>query len=285
MSETGTQASGLEDVSPGYLRRNARQAVREIRWVLKKHGAKLLPEFRSKLETLEQRLKAALEAANHEALGAAYVEAAECLENEAAPFRKGIVREYLEVFLIAGFLALISRTFLIQAFKIPSGSMIPTLLVGDYLIVSKLSYGLKKFNEGWVTMWNEPSRGDVLVFITPQDKNEGYFSQRDFIKRVIAVGGEKVEVRNRKIYVNGQEIADPWGHYVYDEMYDRDFGPVTVPKGSLFVMGDNRQDSQDSRVWGFVPLDLVVGKARFIYFSVGEGPLGIRWGRIGQGIE
>ncbi|MCB0220734.1 MAG: signal peptidase I [Chrysiogenetes bacterium] len=274
------------DVSFSTLRRNAKQAIREVRWVLKKHGEALQPRLREKLEEYEERLVAGIDSKDVEVLGAAYLEAADCLENEAQPFRKSAVRDYLEVIVLALLLALTSRTFIIQAFKIPSESMVPTLLVGDYLLVSKLSYGLHKPGGGWLMTWDEPERGDVVVFITPQDKDLPLLQQRDFIKRVIAVGGESVAYRNRTIYINGEPIEDPWGHFDTSPLFDRpDFGPVTVPEGHFFMMGDNRNNSEDSRVWGFAPMDLVVGKAEVIYYSHDNSLFNIRWDRVATGIE
>ncbi len=265
---------------------NAREAHREVRYVLKKHGRALAPPLVEKLSRLSVRLELALSGKNAESLAAAYREAADCLENEAAPFRKGLFREYVEVIALALALALFSRAFVIQAFKIPSGSMIPTLLVGDYLLVSKLSYGIKNPAGGWLANWKQPQRGDVIVFITPEDKGLGYFDQRDFIKRVIATGGERVEVRDRAIFINGEAVGDPWGHYETGPALDRpNYGPVQVPDRMLFVMGDNRNDSLDSRVWGFVPLEMVVGKAVVIYYSFGDHVFWPRWDRLGRVIH
>lgn len=285
MSEqTGTDQI---DVSFGTLRRNARQAIREAKWVLKKHGGSLQPNLKSKLGDILQRLRAGIDARDTAALGAAYLEAADCLENEAAPFRKSVTRDYLEVIVLALVLALTFRTFIIQAFKIPSESMVPTLLVGDYLLVSKLSYGLHKPGGGWLTMWDEPERGEVIVFITPQDKNLPLMQRRDFIKRVIAVGGETVAYKSRILYINGEPIEDEWAYFDTSPFIsDRgDFGPVNVPEGHLFMMGDNRNNSEDSRAWGFVPMDMVVGKAMFIYYSHDDSLFNVRWSRLATGIH
>lgn len=286
MGEQETETLIPGDVSFGSLRRNSKQAIREIRWVLKKHGEQLQPKLREKLEDIKQRLEVGIASKDMEVLGAAYLEAAECLENEAEPFRKSMLRDYLEVILLAVFLALFSRTFVIQAFKIPSESMVPTLLVGDYLLVSKLSYGIHKPGGGWITTWDEPDRGEVIVFITPQDENLPLLQRRDFIKRVIAVGGETVAYRDRTLYIDGEAIDDPWGHFDTSPLFDRpDFGPVAVPEGHFFMMGDNRNNSDDSRHWGFVPMDLVVGEAEVIYYSHDGSPFNIRWDRLGMSIE
>ncbi|MGB9711875.1 MAG: signal peptidase I [Dissulfurimicrobium sp.] len=179
------------------------------------------------------------------------------------------VWEYIQAILIALILALTIRTFVIQAFKIPSGSMMQTLLVGDHLLVNKFIYGVR--NPFTQTLWikgEKPKRGDVIVFIYPLDPS------KDFIKRVIGIGGDTVEIINKKVYVNGRLYPDPPGVQHTDprilpaSVSPRDnMGPIIVPKDSLFVMGDNRDQSYDSRFWGFVPLKDVRGKALIIYWS------------------
>lgn len=202
---------------------------------------------------------------------------------EAVGASKSKVREYAEAIVLALVLALFIRTFVVQAFKIPSPSMVPTLLVGDHILVNKFLYGFDlPFSDGKILAIREPQRGDVIVFRYPRDR------KLDFIKRCIAVGGETVEVRNKKVYVDGQAIEDT--HAVYlDEgsiMNGRDnFGPVTVPEGKIFVMGDNRDNSNDSRFWGFVDLEDVKGKAMVIYWSWDRSRSWPRFGRIGDGID
>ena len=196
--------------------------------------------------------------------------------------QKSKVREYAETIIIALAIALVVRTFVVQAFKIPSESMKPTLLVGDHILVNKFIYG---FRIPWIGKrvfpFTMPRRGDVIVFIFPQDRS------KDFIKRVIGLPGDKVEVKGREIYINDQRIDDPWGVYVPDDFISyKHCGPETVPPQSLFVMGDNRNNSQDSRYWGYVPLDDVLGKAFIRYWSWDWQSLSIvekvRWGRIGR---
>jgi signal peptidase I len=213
--------------------------------------------------------------------------------------RKSALREYAEAFGVAILLALIIRTFLIQAYKIPSGSMEPTLLVGDHLLVDKLSYGVRVPDSllglnpfptvipygHYVLEFSPVHRGDVVVFVFPLDRT------KDFIKRVIGVGGDVVAVQSGKVFLNGAEMPDPHGHYDLP-MTDRarlsprdNFGPVTVPKGKLFMMGDNRDHSYDSRFWGFVDIDAVEGKALVIYWSWdsdGNSWLPVRWRRFGM---
>ena len=201
--------------------------------------------------------------------------------------KKKIIREYIEPIVIAILIALFIRTFIVQAFKIPSSSMEPTLQVGDHLLVNKFIYGTKiPFIDGKYFQFRQPQRGDIIVFIYPKDRS------KDFIKRVIGIDGEKVEIVQNKIYVNDKLIDDPWGYYdershsaKYLQPMDR-FGPVFVPKRSLFVLGDNRDNSQDSRFWGYVNLNEVKGKAFIIYFSwdrYAQNLLGkIRWMRFGK---
>ena len=224
------------------------------------------------------------------------------VEPESGPPRKSALREYGEAFGIAIVLALIIRTFLIQAYKIPSGSMEPTLLVGDHLLVDKLAYGIRLPDTllglkplassipygHYVVRFSPVHRGDVVVFVFPLDQT------KDFIKRVIGVAGDQVEVKNGKVYLNGAAMPDPHGHYDLP-MEDRmrisardNFGPVIVPKGKLFMMGDNRDHSYDSRFWGFVDDDAVEGKALVIYWSWNSETnslLPVRWGRFGMVIH
>jgi signal peptidase I len=192
--------------------------------------------------------------------------------------KKSVIREYAEAILIAILLALLIRTFVVQAFKIPSGSMIPTLLVGDHILVNKFIYRFR-----------DPVRGDVVVFKYPVDEH------RDFIKRVVGLPGETIYVRDRQIYVNCsptqpacQPIKDPWGFYEDRLGLGDSVGKWEVPVGSYFVMGDNRNNSQDSRYWGFVKLDKFKGRAFIIYWSWDSERDDkalwerVRWGRLSK---
>ena len=182
--------------------------------------------------------------------------------------KKGVFREYAEAAIIAVLLALFIRTFVVQAFKIPSGSMKPTLLVGDHILVNKFLYGIKiPFTDKTLIPISDPKRSDVIVFIYPVDPD------KDFIKRVIGLPGDKVEIFGEKVLINDKPFDDKHGFYSNlsrtaartGELSH--FGPTTVPEGHLFVMGDNRDHSYDSRFWGFVPLSSVKGKAFIIYWS------------------
>ena len=184
-------------------------------------------------------------------------------------------------------IAVVIRALVVQAYKIPSRSMVPTLLIGDHLLVNKFIYGIKipVIRTTLVSVSN-PERGDIIVFIYPNDRS------KDYIKRVIGVAGDKIEIRNKNIFINDKLYKDNFGIYsdsiVYPAMVQpRDnFGPVVVPKNSLFVMGDNRDESADSRFWGFVNLQDVEGKALLIYWSWNSEEDNllkkVRWERIGS---
>ena len=196
---------------------------------------------------------------------------------------KSKIREYIEAILLAIVIAFFIRTFVIQAYKIPSGSMKPTLQIGDHILVSKFNYGVKlPLLRSTLIPIGTPKRGDILVFIYPEDRS------KDFIKRLIGLPGDTIEIRNKKILLNGVPLNDTHGVYVDNliipgSVQPRDnFGPVTVPEESIFVMGDNRDESYDSRFWGFVKMKDVLGKALIIYWSWNQEDTWVRWGRIGK---
>jgi len=192
----------------------------------------------------------------------------------AVTSRRSIVREYFESIVIAVILALFVRTFVVQTFKIPTGSMENNLLVGDHLLVNKYVHApLATSLERMLLPAKPITRGEVVVFKFPEDP------ERDFIKRVIGLPGESLEMRDKKIYINGKPLDEPYVHFLeppsgtggYHEVTSFDlrerYGPVTIPDGQLFVMGDNRDNSQDSRYWGNLPIDHVKGRAFLIYWS------------------
>jgi signal peptidase I len=194
----------------------------------------------------------------------------------AATFKKSVVREYFESIVIAVILALFVRTWVVQAFKIPTGSMENNLLIGDHLLVNKFIFGPTPLAIGRALLPVRPiHRGDIVVFKYPDEPD------RDFIKRVIGLPGETIELKNKKVLVNGQPLDEPYVHFLtppsndYQEVTSYDvrerFGPVTVPADKYFVMGDNRDNSQDSRYWGFLPRSYVKGKALLIYWSYESG--------------
>jgi len=188
-------------------------------------------------------------------------------------FRKSTVREYFESIVIAVILALFVRTFVLQAFKIPTGSMENNLLIGDHLLVNKfIDAPTVSAIERALLPIGRITRGDVLVFKYPIEPD------RDYIKRVIGLPGETLELKAKKIYINGKPLDEPYVHFLeargssdLSEPTSADvrenYGPVTVPPNQYFMMGDNRDNSADSRYWGFMPRDYVKGKALLIYWS------------------
>jgi signal peptidase I len=195
------------------------------------------------------------------------------------------LRENVEVIVIAVVIAMFIRTFVVQAYKIPSGSMKDTLLIGDHLLVNKFIYGVKiPFTDGKTLIpVKNPKHGDVIVFKYPEDPS------KDFIKRVVGVEGDIIEIKNKKLYVNGnlkeyKEHVKFTDHVIYPgNLNHRDnLDPIKVPEKSLFVMGDNRDNSHDSRFWGFVKLNAVKGEALIVHWSWKQTKFGVRWDRIGN---
>lgn len=197
--------------------------------------------------------------------------------------RKAVIKEYAKAILIAILIAFFIRTFIVQAFKIPSGSMLPTLQVGDWLLVNKFIYGVKiPLLRSTLIPIKNPERGDIVVFIYPMDRSI------DFIKRVIGVAGDTIEIKDKKIFINGSPFEDPYGVFtdnlvIPPSVQPRDnFGPIKVPDGHIFVMGDNRDSSYDSRFWGFVNYRDVLGKAFVIYWSWNGDEHSVRWNRLAK---
>lgn len=228
--------------------------------------------------------------------------------------RKSIVREYAEAIIVAMLLAFAIRIFVVQAFKIPSGSMIPTLLIGDHILVNKMAYGLQWptdcklewtgpinlapkhwrlpvncYSSATIIPFGTPQRGDIIVFRFPDDE------EKDFIKRIVGLPGDRVQIRNKVVYVNGAPLEDkPYTQRIDPGLIDgtvspRDnFGPVTIPEDSYFMMGDNRDQSLDSRFWGYVRAEKIRGRAFRIYWSwSGDGKWSewVRWERLGKAIQ
>jgi signal peptidase I len=224
--------------------------------------------------------------------------------------KKSVFKEYIEPFLIAAVVALFIRQFVVEAFKIPSGSMIPTLTIGDHLLVNKFVYGPRiPFTDARIFRGTEPKRGDIIVFKYPNDES------KNFIKRVVGLPGDKIEIVKGRLLINDQPVpqkeigfyddADRTAGlsfsrprlldeqlggvkhhilYMYDQA-EKNFGPQLVPKDSVFVMGDNRDNSQDSRVWGFVRFEKILGRALIIYWSWDGNGRWVRWERIGSLIK
>ena len=218
-----------------------------------------------------------------------------------SPAKKSIWREYTEAIIIAMILAFTIRVFVVQAFKIPSGSMIPSLLIGDHILVNKMSYGIQLpqdcefeisfppmtcYSSNLLIEFEKPKQGDVIVFRYPEDE------EKDFIKRIVGVPGDTIQIRNKIIYVNGKQLNDKaWTQRIDPGIIDgritpRDnLDPITVPPDSYFVMGDNRDQSLDSRFWGYVKMHKIKGRAFLVYWSwKGQGSMSewVRWDRIGK---
>jgi len=203
-------------------------------------------------------------------------------------------KEYAEALIIALVLAFFIRSFIVQAFKIPSGSMLQTLQIGDHLLVNKFLYGVKlPFINYTVIPVSQPDFQDIIVFEFPEDES------KDFIKRVIGLPGDTITIRDRQVFRNGEKLNEPyvqhtsnqvipgqypmdrWPPHRFDPRVRDNLGPIKVPEEKYFVMGDNRDESYDSRFWGFVNEDKILGKAWIIYWSW-EGITNIRWHRIGD---
>ena len=204
--------------------------------------------------------------------------------------KKSVAREYFESLVIAVVLALFVRTWVFQAFKIPTGSMEPNLLVGDHLIVNKMVFSPAASGLDRLLMPMRPiQRGDVVVFKYPKEPD------RDFVKRVVGLPGERLEMHRKVVYIDGQALKEPYVQWLEQPSSDgppraddlrEEYGPVTVPPGQYFMMGDNRDNSEDSRYWGFMPVSYVKGAALFIYYSFEDDGLmfsvftSTNWGRL-----
>ncbi|MFP4596987.1 MAG: signal peptidase I [Persicimonas sp.] len=238
---------------------------------------------------------------------------------------KSVAREYAESIGLAVVFALLLRGFVIEAFKIPTGSMIPTLMVGDHLFVNKFTYGIRiPFTETFLTRFSEPERGEVIVFEFPRDEARRHLAEqpaserecidagsledeKDFIKRIVGVAGDTIEVRENQLIINGDPVErtflrkETTGNFLYPHRIseieelnghrytiqysgaDEDFGPIEIADDHVFVIGDNRDNSSDGRCWGQVPVNNIKGRAMIIWLSV--GPDSYRWDRIGKVIH
>lgn len=203
--------------------------------------------------------------------------------------KKSLLREYAEALVIALLLALFIRYFFVQAFKIPSESMVPTLLVGDHILANKFAYGIKiPYTDIYLYRGGEPRRGDIIVFANPNDP------EVDYIKRVIGVPGDKIKIVNKQLFVNDKPVKEDYVQFKFKNTIEpnspRDnFAEITIPKDNYFMMGDNRDDSLDSRFWGLVDRPKLKAKAWKIYWSYGDDKngknSGVRWNRLGKNVE
>ena len=231
------------------LLRESKALERETRRILRKRGWRIEPHIAKEVGAHADGLHEAMRLRDWQKVAAEQATLSALSDKHLAFARKSTLREYAESVGTAVLIALLLRSFVVEAFKIPSGSMIPTLEIGDHIFVNKFIYDFRK-----------PQRGDVIVFKAPPDPSI------DYIKRVVGVEGDRVEVRDGHVFVNGtnatfgEATCPPGSHYACD-------GPILVPKDHIFVMGDNREESSDSRFWGFVPLESIRGEALVVWYS------------------
>jgi len=272
----------------------ARLLIREARRILKKKGYRIPQSVADEIEKAIAETDAALAQPDVEPLRQAIMALDNKIDEHLAFARKSTAREYFESVVVAVGIALFLRAFVVEAFQIPSGSMIPTLEIGDHIFVAKFSYGVGiPFTNKKILRLAEPKRGDVIVFKYPHQQ------ETDYIKRVVGLPGDRLEIRRNEIFINGRPMArelapgacrysegmstgrecELWieqldGHThkaIHEPNRATDWGPIDVPLGEVFVMGDNRDNSNDSRGWGTVSHDLIKGKALIVWWS--RGPL------------
>jgi signal peptidase I len=294
-------------------RKGARERVKEAQKLLRRAGKGVGDEVHAEVRKATAEAAEAMRGKDvaqiqrsSDALGA-------LVDQRLDTFRKPAWRESIESIVVAVLVALLLRSFVLEAFKIPSGSMIPTLAIGDQIFVNKFLYGVRiPFTSVRLVEFAAPKRGEVIVFISPVPPHE------DFIKRVVAIAGDQIEVRNGLVLVNGEPVrrdgkgrgtywdrdgaTERWypfeaigfqehhGEHDYVVLDDTEsnipqanFGPVVVPEGNVFVMGDNRDHSYDSRSWGPVPMPNILGRAMFVWWSWGKDGLDV--GRLGTWID
>jgi signal peptidase I len=296
-------------------RKTARARVKEAKKLMRRARGKAAfdERVRAEISALAEQTTAAARGSDIGAMKRAGDKLATQLNRKLSQYRKPAWRESLESIAVAVLVALLLRSFVVEAFKIPSGSMIPTLAIGDQIFVNKLIYGMRvPFTQIRVVNFAPPKRGEVVVFVCPEAPHE------DYIKRIIGLPGDEIMVRNGIVTINGEQLEREfverreywdrnardlkWFRFevdVYREtidgtehtvIYDAnglasspDFGPVIVPENHVFMMGDNRDHSYDSRSWGPVPLSNILGRSLFVWFSWGND--GMAWGRLGERIE
>jgi signal peptidase I len=269
----------------------ARHLIREAQRILKRKNFRIPQAVADQVRAAVTELETALNGDDLDRTRNALSDLDHALEDKLAFARKSTIREYSESIGIAVAIALLLRAFVVEAFQIPSGSMIPTLEVGDHIFVAKFSYGLVvPFSNKKIFEFHQPNRGDVIVFKYPQDPSI------DYIKRVVGLPGETVELRHNEVFINNRPMprervgpyhgspderdsdSELWHETLDGKQHEalqdgnrapQNYGPIVVPEGNVFVMGDNRDNSSDSRVWGTVAHDLIKGRALVVWWSRG----------------
>ncbi len=294
------------------VKKRAKEAFSRTKFLFTKNRSKIQPEAAEVIKEKLGQMEIALSDGNSSELISKTQELESISKDHLSKFSKSKLRQNVEALIVAVVLALLIRTFIVQPFKIPSGSMIPTLLVGDHLLVSKFAYGSKiPFTDEIIFPIRDLKRGDVIVFTYPNGENDPSKIGVHYIKRIVGIPGDKIGINGRNLVINGEEIPLSYeGDFIDDrfgrqyDRYEEDlFGdqhiviyekdreytqkgklPVEVPPGHVFVMGDNRDNSQDSRFWGFVPVKNIAGKAFLIHWSWdfdNQNMLNkVRWNRI-----
>jgi signal peptidase I len=304
----------------------AKQLVAEAKRILKKKRYRIPESVAKVVRAAVEEVEAARRGDDFERVRQAITDLDGRMDEHLAFARKSSARQYAESIGLALGVALFLRAFVVEAFQIPSGSMIPTLEVGDHIFVSKFAYAIGiPFTNTKIAELDKPKRGDIIVFKYPPNQAQ------DYIKRVVGLPGETVELRRNEVFIDGRPMAreftatpcmtddesplegevirrpcEAWLEHLDDKTHmtyqdprfgPSDYGPVEVPEGQYFAMGDNRDNSKDSRVWGFVPYELIKGRALVVWWSRdpargGLSPAGvvdwfksIRWGRFFQRVE
>ncbi|MBN1864375.1 MAG: signal peptidase I [Victivallales bacterium] len=303
--------------------RDAKRLLQSVEKILAKNGKAVSKKGRAELEVAMSSLKKAIASGENDRLVEAMTGLGEKVDRHLAFAKKSASREYIESIGIAVLVAVLLRLFVVEAFKIPSESMVPTLMVGDHIFVSKYRYGLSlPFVHQRLVRFSDPKHGEVIVFIKPKSElslpvefegDESDMAGTDFIKRIVGLPGDVVEMKRDILFINNKEIprclvgtssyrtrlpfenkwrdgkAELWiekhGEFQYTiaeslSGHKDSFGPITVPPDRVFVLGDNRDNSNDSRYWGTVPFDNIKGRAMFIWWS-NRRPHGFQWDRVG----
>lgn len=306
--------------------KDAQEFVRKNQSRLERGSKELSDEVYKRIQARLNELRHAIKENDAKKIDTLLEECELMLDEHLGEEQKSTWREYAESIGLAILFALVLRSFVVEAFKIPTGSMIPTLLVGDHLFVNKFIYGVRvPFTKKFLVRFSEPDRGDIVVFTFPGAEAREHISQqpasqrecidrdsleneKDFIKRVIGTEGDTIELRKNKIILNDKPIEQTFlrkettGNFMFPHTFqeseqlnghnytiqysgsDQNFGPITVRPGHVFVMGDNRDNSSDSRCWGQVPVPNIKGRASIIWWSISPNN-GMRWERIGDLIE